>query len=162
MAPPATQANCSNDSERPNADARDCSGRSSCSDASSDALAIAAAAEVTRVASAATINLPVSAAASAPTVTATAHRTTSSAGKPSFSRAAVKLPAKLPIAAAAPITPRIRSCSQPLASCDLAPNAGYRNRKPTINLTVQLPHREVMMLRPKGCRAEPDVLCCSG
>ena len=44
IAPPATQANCSNDSERPNADARDFSGRSSCSDASSEALAIAAAA----------------------------------------------------------------------------------------------------------------------
>ena len=124
MAPPATQANCSSDSERPNADARDSSGRSSCSDASSDALAIALAPDVTRVASAATNRLPVSAVASATAVTAIAQRTTSRAGWPSLSRAAVKLPAKLPIAAAAPISPRMRSCSQPLASCDLATNAG--------------------------------------
>ena len=51
IAPPITQANCSTDSERPNAEARDSSGRSSCSEASSDALAIALAPEVTNVAS---------------------------------------------------------------------------------------------------------------
>ena len=105
IAPPATQASCSTDSERPNADARDSSGRSSCSDASSDALAIALAAEVTSAASAATIRLPVSAVASATAVTAIVQRTTSCAGWPSFSRALAKLPAKLPIAAAAPIRP---------------------------------------------------------
>ena len=44
--PADTQASCSTDSERPNADARDSSGRSSCSEASSDALAMALAPEV--------------------------------------------------------------------------------------------------------------------
>jgi len=71
-APPATQANCSTDSERPNADARDFSGRSSCSDASSEAFAIALAPEVTSVAIAATSSLPVSA---GPTVPPTGHST---------------------------------------------------------------------------------------
>ena len=70
VAPPATQASCSSDSDRPNADARDSSGRSSCSDASSEAFAIALAAEVTNAASAATNSFPVSAVASATTVTA--------------------------------------------------------------------------------------------
>jgi hypothetical protein len=153
-APPITQASCSTDSERPNAEARDSSGRSSCSEASNDALAIALAAEVISVATAATIRLPVTAAASAATVTATAARTTSSAGLPSCRRAAAKLPPKLPMAAAAPMVPRMPSCTQPLAWCALATNAGYRNRKPTIALMVQLPHSEVMMLRPSGCRGE--------
>ena len=70
MAPPKTQANCSNDSERPNAEARDRSGRSSCSDASSDALAIALAPEAVSVAIAATRRLPLTAVASALAVTA--------------------------------------------------------------------------------------------
>ena len=87
VAPPATHASCNSDSERPNADARDSSGRSSCSDASSDALAIALAAEVTSAASAATISLPVSAVASATAVTAIVLRTTSCAGCPSCNRA---------------------------------------------------------------------------
>ncbi len=69
---------------------------------------------------AATRRLPVTAVASALAVTAMVQRTTTCAGWPSFMRALVKLPAKLPIAAAAPINPRMRSCSQPLASCDLA------------------------------------------
>ena len=48
-------------------------------------------------------------------VTATVQRTTSTAGRPSRSRALAKLPAKLPIAAAAPIRPSMPSCTQPLA-----------------------------------------------
>ena len=80
MAPPATHASCRSDSERPNADARDSSGRSSCSDASSDALAIALAPEVMSVAAAATNRLPVTAVARAAAVTAIAQRTTSCAG----------------------------------------------------------------------------------
>ena len=86
-------------------------------------------------------------------VTAIVARTTSIAGRPSLSRAAVKLPMKFPMPAAAPMTPRMASCSQPPSPCCLATNAGYRNRKPTIALMVQLPHSDVMMLRPIGCRS---------
>ena len=124
IAPPSTHANCSTDSERPNADARDSSGRSSCSEASRDAFAIALDPEVTNVATAATIRLPVNAAARARTVTAIAARTTNVAGRPRVSRAAVKLPAKLPTPAATPMVPRIPSWTQPLASCALATKAG--------------------------------------
>ncbi|COZ07644.1 Uncharacterised protein [Mycobacterium tuberculosis] len=108
-----------------------------------------------RVAIAVAARLPATAAAMANTVTSTVQRTTSTAGLPSCRRALVKLPAKLPTAAAAPIRPSMPNCTHPLASCALATNAGYKNRKPTITLMVQLPHREVMMLRPNGCRSVP-------
>ncbi len=104
-APPSTHDSCRLDSERPNPDARDSSGRSCCSEASSDAFAIALEPEVIKVAIAATTRLPATAAATANTVTAVVQRTTKTAGLPSCSRAAAKLPAKLPIAAAAPIMP---------------------------------------------------------
>ena len=61
--------------------------------------------EVIRVAIAAAIRVPATAAAKATAHTATVQRTTSTAGRPSRRRALVKLPAKLPIAAAAPIMP---------------------------------------------------------
>jgi SAM-dependent methyltransferase len=80
--------------------------------------------EVTNVATAATIRFPLTAAASDITVTAAAQRTTTVAGRPRRSRAAVKLPAKLPMPAAAPMPPRMPSCAQPLESCALATNAG--------------------------------------
>ena len=54
---------------------------------------------------AATTRLPATAAAIATAVTATVQRTTSTAGLPSCRRALAKLPAKLPMAAAAPIRP---------------------------------------------------------
>ncbi len=152
-APPRTQANCSVDSERPNPDARDSSGRSFCNEASREAFAIALAPDVTKVAIAASIRLPPTEAANATALTASVQRTTSAAGRPSFKRALVKLPTKLPMPAAAPITPRMAICAHPPASCALATNAGYKNRNPTMTLMVQLPHSDVMMLRPKGCRS---------
>src|SRR5208337_3425097 len=74
-APPNTQASCSVDSERPKPDARDSSGRSFCSEASSEAFAIALDPEVTKVAITATIRLPATAAAKAAAHTATVQRT---------------------------------------------------------------------------------------
>ena len=59
--------------------------------------------------------LPATAAAKATAHTATVQRTTSTAGLPSFSRALVKLPTKLPIPAAAPMMPSMASCAQPSA-----------------------------------------------
>jgi len=56
-----------------------------------------------------TIRLPATAAATATTVTATVQRTTSTAGRPSCRRAAAKFPAKLPMAAAAPMMPSMAS-----------------------------------------------------
>ena len=61
---------------------------------------------------AATTRLPATAAANATTLTATVQRTTRTAGLPSCRRALVKLPAKLPITAAAPIMPSMASCTQ--------------------------------------------------
>ncbi|CNH74506.1 Uncharacterised protein [Mycobacterium tuberculosis] len=65
--------------------------------------------EVTSAAMVVTTRLPATAAARATTVTPTVQRTTRTAGLPSCSRALVKLPTKLPIAAAAPIMPSIPS-----------------------------------------------------
>lgn len=76
---------------------------------------MALAPDVTRVAITASIRLPATEAASATAVTATVQRTTSTAGRPSLSRALVKLPTKLPIPAAAPIIPSMASWAQPLA-----------------------------------------------
>src|SRR6478752_9693515 len=145
VAPPRTHASCRNDSDLPNAEAVDSSGRSSCMEASRQALAIALLPDVINVATAATRMLPANAVANATAVTATVDHTTNFAGWPSLSRAAVMLPMKLPMAAATPIRPSTLICSQPLLSASaLATKAGYRKRNPTINLMVQLPHNAVM------------------
>ncbi len=112
-AAPSTQHSCMTDSDRPKAEARDSSGRSSWIEESRQTLPIALVPAATSAASAATTIEPNTAASTHTTRLATVDATTIRCGFLSSSRVPAALPTKLPIPAAAPTDPISASCTQP-------------------------------------------------
>src|SRR5690606_36912693 len=155
IAPPKHQAICSTVSDRPNADARDSSGRSCWMTASR--LILASALQVAPIkATSAAVAIPGSSAAStvAASVVATATVVTWSV-PPRCSREPMALPTKPPAPAAAPSTPSSSSWTNGLWSCcsadALTANAANSIRNPVSNRIVPLPHSATSTPTVIGC-----------
>ena len=158
-APPNTQASCSTVSERPNAEARDSSGRSRWITASRHTLASALPVAPTSPTTAA-VRMPGNTAATAAAAQAAATQpSTMTSGLRKCSREPIPLPRNEPAPAAAPTMPIRNSCrpASPSACC-LTTNATNRVRKPVSTRDPLLPHNATSTDLPTGRRLARLVL----
>ena len=147
--PPTHHASCSTVSDRPNADARDSSGRSSWITASRLILASALAVAPIRPTIAAVASPGSTVATSAASTQPATHPTITWSGEPKCSREPSALPRNPPAPAATPITPSRSSCMNglcPLCSvCAFTANAANIIRNPVSTRTEPLPHNATTM-----------------